>query len=678
VAATHELTESPPVATPATAPSRSEALPLLRTAAVLSLQRSVGNQAVTAKLARADASPKLRTALDSKLVVTPAGGGYSAALQLGSEEPIAVVAYTPKGDTPINRLPVYLEDIVSGGEAVVNVRYDPAAADVKPAFATREVDGLRITVRLEPQSPEELTVKSTNAAKQTGEKSANVHGAENVQAHSGASATDKIMGSIASAEGGFASVEGTDAGVLTWGQGQWTVTAGELQKVLAFIKERRRDLFDKYWGSADLDVDGKDFVHDGKRWTPAKAEMMKLFRPNADTIMGWANRFGQAGMDPQIQRLQREYLRGEVQATLDKNIGGRTPESILDTRGQAYFYSMDKNLPAGARANFAQALKEAGIGKEGEVSAEQKQRASDAIGELFKNSSVVAFDNAKHHVIAFWGEGGRKRALDQADAAIEAGGDATWKVERWKKHRENMQARVSRYEKTKGDIEKALARTDVEADVPAGAFSESATAAPAPAGPGLMEAASEGIGHLIEDATTMLALAATGTGLKELRIAGSVGRGGKNVAGDVAAVAARMLGVGFAPGASLSTLGDAIARYQTEIVGMRRPDGRIDPGGRTLGALRTGRRGRGERRRRVSARRSARAGRSGGPRHAGDGRAARSPRAAPRARRRGARGARHRVPLPRRGSRGRRARRARGRVQDAAARRSQPGDRQGP
>ena len=61
-------------------------------------------------------------------------------------------------------------------------------------------------------------------------------------------------------------------------------------------------------------------------------------------------------MDPQIQRLQREYLRGEVHETLGKKIGGHTPESVLDTRGQAYFYSMDKNLPAGARANFQAAL----------------------------------------------------------------------------------------------------------------------------------------------------------------------------------------------------------------------------------------------------------------------------------------------------------------------------------
>ena len=412
-----------------------------------------------------------------------------------------------------------------------------------------------------------------------------------MQAHSGASATDMIMGSIASAEGGFASVEGTDAGVLTWGQGQWIVTNGELQKVLTFIKERRRDLFDKYWGAADLDVQGSDFVHDGKRWTKSKKDMLALFRPNAETIMAWANRFGQAGMDPQIQRLQREYLRAEVSEVLDKKFQGHTPESVLDTRGQAFFYSMDKNLPSGAKANFELALKDAGIEKDKEVTPEQKRTASEAIGEHFKNSSVWAMDIAKHHYIAFWGEGGRKKAVKQADDAIAAGGDATWNVDRWKKHRDNMEARVSRYEKTKADIDKALARQDVEPDVPAGTFGADAHAAPAAApaaGPGLMETVSEGIGHLVQDAAVILELAATGTGIKPLQIAGSVGRGGKNAKSDVAAVCARMLGVGFAPGSSLTELGDTIARYQTEVVGMRRPDGRIDPGGRTLGALHAG------------------------------------------------------------------------------------------
>ena len=110
---------------------------------------------------------------------------------------------------------------------------------------------------------------------------------------------------------------------------------------------------------------------------------------------------------------------------------------------------MDKNLPAGARANFKAALKDAGSPRRREISAEQKTAVSDALGELFRTSCVVAFDNAKHHVIAFWGEGGRTRALEQADAAIEAGGDATWSVAQWRRHRERMAARVSRYTKTR-------------------------------------------------------------------------------------------------------------------------------------------------------------------------------------------------------------------------------------
>ena len=420
----------------------------------------------------------------------------------------------------------------------------------------------------------------------------NVDGKENVSKHSGASATDKVMGSIASAEGGFASVEGADAGVLTWGQGQWTVTAGELQKVLAFIKERRRDLFDRYWGQGELDVEGKNFVHDGKRWGPSKKSMMELFRPNLETITAWANLFGQAGMDPQVQRLQREYLRGEVHETLGKKLGGHTPESVLDTRGQAYFYSMDKNLPSVARSSFLAALQAAALPEGGEVSDEQKTKVSDALGELFRTSSVVAFDNAKHHVIGFWGEGGRKRGLDQADAAIAAGGDATWTVAQWKRQHDRMAARESRYTKTRADIDKAISHQEIEPDVPVGVFSSDPppmpSAAPGAAEPGSETTAGERIGDLVDDAKLVLELAATGIGLEELRIAGSVGRGGKNQPHDVAAVCARMLGIGYPPGSSLAELGAAIARYQGEVVGMSTPDGRVDPGGRTIAALRSG------------------------------------------------------------------------------------------
>src|SRR5262245_51325727 len=90
---------------------------------------------------------------------------------------------------------------------------------------------------------------------------------------------------------------------------------------------------------------------------------------------------------------------------------------------------------------------------------------------------------------------------------------------------------------------------------------------------------------MVVDAKLMLELATTGLGLDELTIEDSVGRGGKNRRRDVAAVAARLLGLGYPPGSTLSELTDAITRYQAEVVGMTRQDGRVDPGGKTILAL---------------------------------------------------------------------------------------------
>ena len=148
VGPTNERIESTRVAAPDPAPPLSETAPVLPHAAILALQRNAGNRAVVSRLAgnpsllRDAEAPKLRTALDSKLVVAPDGGGYVASLQLaGDGEPatIPIASYAPKGDTPLRRLPVDLEDVVSGREAVVNIRYDPAAADVKAAFELQEV-----------------------------------------------------------------------------------------------------------------------------------------------------------------------------------------------------------------------------------------------------------------------------------------------------------------------------------------------------------------------------------------------------------------------------------------------------------------------------------------------------------------------------------------------------------
>jgi hypothetical protein len=73
--------------------------------------------------------------------------------------------------------------------------------------------------------------------------------------------------------------------------------------------------------------------------------------------------------------------------------------------------------------------------------------------------------------------------------------------------------------------------------------------------------------------------------LTELKIEASVGRGGKNEAVDVANVRARLQALGFPAVDEADGLAAAIERYQGEVVGLRRPDGRVDPGGRTVGAL---------------------------------------------------------------------------------------------
>jgi hypothetical protein len=128
------------------------------------------------------------------------------------------------------------------------------------------------------------------------------------------------------------------------------------------------------------------------------------------------------------------------------------------------------------------------------------------------------------------------------------------------------------------DRESAAISRQPESTTPVPSVSEGA---PEPGGVGF----GRKIEEILVDAKLMLELAATGLGLHELTIEGSVGRGGKNRPRDVAAVAARLLGLGYPPGSTLSELADAITRYQDEVVGMTRQDGRVDPGGKTILAL---------------------------------------------------------------------------------------------
>jgi hypothetical protein len=82
------------------------------------------------------------------------------------------------------------------------------------------------------------------------------------------------------------------------------------------------------------------------------------------------------------------------------------------------------------------------------------------------------------------------------------------------------------------------------------------------------------------------------TAAATVRLTGSVGRDGDNKPDEVKAIRGRLASLGFGE-ASIDDVEppiEAIARYQAEVVGARHPDGRIDPGGRTLRALNAGQR----------------------------------------------------------------------------------------
>ena len=237
-----------------------------------------------------------------------------------------------------------------------------------------------------------------------------------------------------------------------------------LQPVLQFIKDQRQDLFDRYWGTAGLDVRGNVLYYEQKPYQ-GKGQLTELFRSSKERNLFWVNIFAQAGQDPQIQRLQRECQRGEVKEHLGTSIGGKTPDGWLDTRGKAFYYSMWVNAPAYANKYFKQACSKAG--QTTEPTDVLKQTISEALESVFQDSDVVAHAGNNHHIIAFWGEQGRKRAVAECQEHIaDPSLDKIWSTDQWKKHKDAMEKRESRYQKTKADIDKALHRQVIEPDVP--------------------------------------------------------------------------------------------------------------------------------------------------------------------------------------------------------------------
>ena len=422
--------------------------------------------------ATATSAPRLRTALDSRVRVSGTLEQYSIVLDLDAPtggQSLAVADYRPIASTPLRRLPVFIEDIVTGDRAIVTIRRDPAAAVVTPRFRAGQAAGRHVEVRILDAVADELQVAAAPPVVNV-PNGVIVDGRENVTQHSNGSEIDKIMGSIAPAEGGFASVEGSDRGVFTWGQGQWTVTGGELQTVMAFIKANRQDLFDRYWGFAGLDISAgaqPTFIYGGRRYETGRAQMDTLFRSDRSRLRVFAEIFAQAGMDPQIQRLQREHLRGEVVQLLSTPVDGLIPQEVLNTRAKAFYYSMTVNGPRFALQAFRTAVRGAQLHPGAQVTEAIRARISAALEAYFRNSGVVGWDSAGHHIIGFWGEQGRRQAVDLANQRIQAPvpGDI-WSATYWTKYREGMMRRESRYRKTAAEITGALAHGRTEPDVP--------------------------------------------------------------------------------------------------------------------------------------------------------------------------------------------------------------------
>jgi hypothetical protein len=408
----------------------------------------------------------LQTALDSEIKVSKSGNAYQIALHLAkSGQTIDIGQYEAIASDPSMReLPIYIEDIVTDDRALVRIKYDAARVKFTQHAADDTTSPQQLRIQATAVAAEELKIAAgPKARKAAGGYVA--EGTEKVTSHSGGGELDKVMGAVASAEGGFASTEGSDAGIFTWGQGQWTAGANLLQPMLGFIKAQRQDLFDRYFGAVELDVQGTTFYWKGKPYD-GKKKLGELFHGSDEQNKRFVDAFSQAGQDPQIQRLQREYQRQETHDKLNETIAGHVPDQWLNTRGKAFYYSMWVNAPAYSSAFFKEAISsKAGTAKE--PTPELIDAVSKSLEDQFKDSGVIAMDAKKHNIIAFWGDRGREKAIAEADKHIaDPSLDTVWDKARWQKHKEAMQKRESRYEKTKADIDKALKKQTVEPDVP--------------------------------------------------------------------------------------------------------------------------------------------------------------------------------------------------------------------
>jgi hypothetical protein len=193
---------------------------------------------------------------------------------------------------------------------------------------------------------------------------------------------DLIMSATAAVEGGYDSVNMYDLGIVSWGILQSAAHAGPLQELLGFIKQRRPDLFQQYFGRYGLDVVRGQFVYQGKAFpieerqpgapVPKNTALRLLFRGRAErgaydeqVIRRWATVFASAGRDPAVQELQRQFARTQVDTVLNgrrRILRGHSPEQLLrgNVTALATFFSLRVNNPKRAYLDLQNAVNSAG------------------------------------------------------------------------------------------------------------------------------------------------------------------------------------------------------------------------------------------------------------------------------------------------------------------------------
>jgi len=151
--------------------------------------------------------------------------------------------------------------------------------------------------------------------------------------------------------GAFDKVQMYDRGILSWGIKQWTLHAGSLQGLLAFIKTRiDSGLWSKLFPG--LDMSGETLVFNGTPYATPKGDsdaanlaLRRILRGTESqtdfdaTIMDrWIGIFGTAGLDPTIQKLQLEYAITALKRNLNLQLGRVLAQRNLIKGSQAGNY----------------------------------------------------------------------------------------------------------------------------------------------------------------------------------------------------------------------------------------------------------------------------------------------------------------------------------------------------